>query len=322
MDRSAESYGIGLELKVDIDAAGERLDKYIVLQYPDISRSQIQRLIATGHIRINGIEQPTPGLKVKAGHLIKISIPPPEPISIEPSPIPIHILYEDSCILVIEKPPGLVVHPGAGREEKTLVHALLHHCKDLSGIGGKIRPGIVHRLDKDTSGLMVAAKSDLGHDALIKEFKAGLVKKTYTALVLGKMRDKSGRINLPIGRHPIDRKKMSVAAKNGKQAVTEWRMEETIGAVSLLSIDIHTGRTHQIRVHMAHMGHPIIGDSLYGGPAVLKIGRKEPLPVPRQMLHASRLRLKHPITGQDMEWASDPPDDMADVISGCRMLMA
>lgn len=321
MDHSLVSGGIGLEIKIDGAAAGERLDKYIALQHPSISRSQIQRLIATGHIKIKGIDRITPGLKIKAGHLIEISIPPPEPISIEPSPIPIHIVYEDSYMLVIEKPPGLVVHPGAGREEKTLVHALLHHCKDLSGIGGKIRPGIVHRLDKDTSGLMVAAKNDLSHDALIEEFKAGLVKKTYTALVLGKMRDKAGWIDLPIGRHPVDRKKMSVAAKHGKQATTSWRLVETMGAASLLSIDIHTGRTHQIRVHMAHMGHPVIGDTLYGGPAVLKTGRKEPLPVPRQMLHASRLRLKHPVTGEDMEWLSDPPDDMADVINGCRALL-
>lgn len=320
MDLNTTPAGIELEIEVMAEAAGERLDRYLTSKNTGISRSHIQRLIITGHITINGIDEITPSLKVKTGHLIKISIPHPESISIEPVPIPIKIVYEDSYILVIEKPPGLVVHPGAGREEKTLVHALLHHCQDLSGIGGKIRPGIVHRLDKDTSGLMVVAKSDISHDALIREFKAGLVKKTYTALVLRRMRDQAGRIELSIGRHPVDRKKMSVVTRTGKHAVTEWRVKKELAATSLLSIDIHTGRTHQIRVHMAHIGHPVVGDSLYGGPSILRIGRREPLSIPRQMLHASRLRLKHPVTGEDMEWASDLPEDMTDVIRRCEPL--
>lgn len=256
-------------------------------------------------------------MKVKAGHIIEISIPPPEKISIEPLPIPIEIIYEDSSIMVINKPAGLVVHPGAGREEKTLVHALMHHCHDLSGIGGRIRPGIVHRLDKDTSGLMVIAKNDSSHWALADAFKAGLIKKNYTAIVSGKMRDKAGRIDLPIGRHPVDRKRMSVVTRAGKCAVTEWMLKDSLPGASILSINIHTGRTHQIRVHMAHLRHPILGDNVYGGPVILKIAESV-IAVPRQMLHASRLKLRHPATGKEMEWLSDIPDDMARIIQELR----
>lgn len=252
-------------------------------------------------------------MKVKAGHIIEVSIPPPEKISIKPLPIPIEIIYEDASIMVINKPAGLVVHPGAGRENETLVHALMHHCHDLSGIGGKIRPGIVHRLDKDTSGLMVIAKDDSSHWALADEFKTGLVKKNYTAIVAGKMRDKAGKIDLPIGRHHIDRKKMSVATKTGKCAITEWMLKESLQGASLLSIQIHTGRTHQIRVHMAHLRHPILGDSLYGGPLTLKTADGT-VTVPRQMLHASRLKIRHPVTGREMEWCSEIPDDMAQIL--------
>ncbi|MGQ9745507.1 MAG: RluA family pseudouridine synthase [Dissulfurimicrobium sp.] len=304
---------IDIKIEVEKGSAGERLDKYLASKDIGLSRAQIQRLINAGHIKIYGIDTVTPAMKIRAGHIIGISIPPPEKISIKPLPIPIEIIYEDSSIMVINKPAGLVVHPGAGREEETLVHALMHHCHDLSGIGGKIRPGIVHRLDKDTSGLMVIAKNDSSHLALSNEFKAGLIKKNYIAIVAGKMRDKAGRIDLPIGRHPLDRKKMSVVTKGGKYALTEWMLRDSLPGASILSINIHTGRTHQIRVHMAHLRHPILGDSVYGGPVILKMAENSVV-IHRQMLHASSLKLQHPVTGKEMEWRSDIPDDMASVI--------
>ncbi|MGB9711802.1 MAG: RluA family pseudouridine synthase [Dissulfurimicrobium sp.] len=313
MDHNNPATDTDFEIKVEKGSEGERLDKYLASKDIGLSRTRIQRLIETGRIKIRGTDNASPSMRLKAGFIIDISIPPSEDILIEPLPIPIEILYEDNSIIVINKPAGIVVHPGAGKEKETLVHALMHHCRDLSGIGGKIRPGIVHRLDKDTSGLMVAAKNDQSHWALIEQFKAGLIKKTYMAIVHGKIREETGTIDLPIGRHPRERKKMSVFTKNGRRAVTIWTLEKSLPGASLLSVDIRTGRTHQIRVHMAHIGHPLLGDCLYGGRLTLKAAGRS-ITIPRQMLHSSRLGLIHPATKKEMEWTSGIPEDMIRVI--------
>lgn len=206
-----------------------------------------------------------------------------------------------------------MVHPGAGNEDSTLVHGLLYHCRDLSGIGGVLRPGIVHRLDKDTSGLMLVAKTDLAHNVLVDYFKHGKIRKVYTALISGVPRDMGGMIEMPIGRNPIYRKKMAVNTRCGKPAKTQWHKLRSWSKVSMVRIRIFTGRTHQVRVHMKYIGHPIIGDGLYGGPRRLPT-RTEPIPVVRQMLHSTRLNFIHPATGQEMKFDAPLPDDMLHVI--------
>jgi 23S rRNA pseudouridine1911/1915/1917 synthase len=308
-------------IKVNDDGAGERLDKFLALKDLGLSRSQIQHLIHNGHIKVRGRSGTSSSLKVQAGDGIDIHIPALRPLSVEPVPIPLAIVYEDSHLLVLEKPAGLVVHPGAGEEDHTLVHGLLHHCRDLSGIGGYLRPGIVHRLDKNTSGLMVVAKDDEAHRGLTEQFKAGKIDKTYLALVRGRLRDRSGRLNSAIGRHPVNRKKMSTRSRNGRSAITEWQVVEEFRGASLLSLKICTGRTHQIRVHMSSLGHPVLGDSLYGGPTEFRIGHAV-IQIRRQMLHAACLRFTHPITGEKMKWESKLPEDMASVLERLRSLNA
>lgn len=261
---------------------------------------------------LNGLPVATRSHKVKVGDIIELQIPPPISLKIEPVFMEIDILYEDEHIAVINKPAGLVVHPGAGQEANTLVHGLLHHCTDLSGIGGAIRPGIVHRLDKDTSGIMVVAKNDLSHNTLMTQFKERGVQKTYLALIKGEIKDLSGIIQTQLGRHSIHRKKMAVVT-NGKHAVTEWKRLRHNQTASLVSVQLHTGRTHQIRVHMAHIGHPLLGDSLYGGPMTIHINEKE-IKVARHALHSYRLRILHPVSQQPMEWTVEPPEDMRELI--------
>jgi len=292
---------------------GERLDRYLTIVCPHISRSRIQQLMETGQVMLNGLPVSTRSHKVKAGDSISLAIPPPIPLKLQPVSMELEIIHEDEHIAVINKPAGLVVHPGAGQEADTLVHGLLHHCTDLSGIGGTVRPGIVHRLDKDTSGLMVIAKNDHSHNALMAQFKGRLVQKTYLALVKGEMRDLSGIIQTQLGRHPVHRKKMAVVT-NGRQAVTEWKRLRHHQTASLVSVRLHTGRTHQIRVHMAHIGHPLLGDSLYGGPMTIHINGEE-IKVVRHALHSYRLRILHPVSQQPMEWTVEPPEDMRELIS-------
>ncbi len=306
-------------IKVNDDGAGNRLDKFLALKDLGFSRSQIQNLIHHGHIKVRGRAGTSSSLRIQAGDSIDIHIPALKPLSVEPVPIPLAIVYEDSHLLVLEKPAGLVVHPGAGDEDYTLVHGLLHHCQDLSGIGGYLRPGIVHRLDKNTSGLMVVAKDDEAHRGLAEQFKAGKIGKTYLALVRGRLRDRSGRLDLAIGRHPVNRKKMSIRSRNGRFAITEWQVVEELRGASLLSLKIRTGRTHQIRVHMSSLGHPVLGDSLYRGPTEFRVGHAV-IPIRRQMLHAACLQFIHPITGEKMKWESNLPADMASVLERLRSL--
>ncbi len=299
------------------------MDLFLASRSLDISRSRIQELIRKGAVQVN--QGPSrASYKVRAGDHIKMTVPPPSPPSLEPEPVAFEIIHEDDSILVVNKPAGLVVHPAAGHATGTLVHGLLWHCRGLSGIGGVTRPGIVHRLDKDTSGLMVVAKNDQAHAGLARQFKSGEIKKEYKALVNGKMRGREGKIDLPIGRHPRKRKEMAVASKRGKDAITLWwLMERFESGFSLVSVSIKTGRTHQIRVHFSNMGHPVVGDQVYGyGKNWWKghpLWKKGVLPLPqRQMLHAGSLGFHHPETGRFMTFEAPIPEDMEEMIGGLR----
>jgi 23S rRNA pseudouridine1911/1915/1917 synthase len=299
------------------DHAGDRLDNVIAIQVAGCSRSMAANFIREGLIRVRD-EIKKPGYRVKAGDIISGRIPAPEPIACEPEAITLCILHEDDDILVISKPAGMVVHPAPGHFSGTLVNAILYHCPNLEGIGGKIRPGIVHRLDKDTSGILVVAKTAAAQAHLSAQFKNRTLQKTYLALVSGKMKTASGVIDLPIGRHPVDRKKMSVMSKRNRDARTLWRVKELFDTASFLEIEIKTGRTHQIRVHCASMQHPVLGDTVYGYrnsythlAGVLKT-------VSRQMLHAWRMDFTHPATGEKIHIEAPIPEDMIQVLVGLR----
>ncbi|MBI5684844.1 MAG: RluA family pseudouridine synthase [Verrucomicrobia bacterium] len=297
------------------DAGGQRLDIWLHRQLPDRSRAFLQKLIREGHVQIQNpkskIQNPKPNHPVLPGDTVAVVIPPPEPCEVAAEAIPLDVLYEDADLIVINKPPGLVVHPAAGHRAHTLVNALLHHCRgQLSGIGGVERPGIVHRLDSDTSGCIVAAKKDTAHRALQAQFKERTVAKLYLALVWGVPRRSSGFIEGAIGRSATDRKKMRVVSHGGREAVTEFEVAKAFGEVALLRCTLHTGRTHQIRVHLAAMGHPIVGDKVYGG------ARKHPLTAEagRQMLHAQTLAFDHPRTHKRLEFTAPLPQDMAALV--------
>ena len=298
--------------------AKNRLDIFLSQKLPELTRSRIKNLIEDGLISLN--DKPAKaGAKIKTGDKIAITIPLPKAIAAEPEKIPLDILYEDKHIIVINKPPGLTVHPGAGRAKGTLVNALLYHCKDLSGIGGALRPGIVHRIDKDTSGVLVVAKTDKSHQFLSKQFKEHSMKRRYLALVWGVVKGDEGTIDLPIGRHISERKKMSVRTKRGRRAVTHYRVIKRFNNFTLLEASLETGRTHQIRVHLSAIHHPVVGDPVYGKtsipsalpPKIISILKK----LKRQALHAQTLGIIHPETKQYMEFTSPLPDDMKEVIS-------
>ncbi|MHB8910187.1 MAG: RluA family pseudouridine synthase [Syntrophales bacterium] len=294
---------------------GDRLDLFLSDKEPGLSRAQIQRAVLEGRVLVNG-RPAKAGRKVKAADAIAITIPAARPSGVVAEAIPLTILYEDASLLVVDKPAGMVVHPAAGHPGGTLVNALLHHCRDLSGIGGVLRPGIVHRLDKGTSGLLVAAKSDAAHWGLAGQFKRHEVKKTYQALVYGDPQAEEGRIEAAVGRHPTDRKRMSTHSRRGREAITVWRVRERFGPAALLEVDIETGRTHQIRVHLTELGHPVVGDAVYGGAGRFKgIGdaavRARVKAMDRQALHAWRLSFTHPVTGEAMRFTSPLPEDMA-----------
>ena len=290
-----------------------RLDKLLIERYPDFSRSRIEGLIKSGFVTVNGAKAEKAGMKVSETDAIEVEIPPPVPAVPEPEDIPLDVVYEDADMLVVNKASGMVVHPAPGHFTGTLVNALLHHCPDLSGIGGVARPGIVHRLDQDTSGLIVVAKSQRAMDSLVKAFASHTaIEKTYIAICHGRPRLESGRIENLIGRHPVDRKRMAIVQRNGKNAITNWRVLTTPqdtarSGVSCLECKIETGRTHQIRVHTASLGCPVIGDKQYGKSALDK--RLSPVPL-RQMLHAWRLTLWHPVESRKMTFTAPLPDDM------------
>lgn len=286
----------------------QRLDKLLLARNPDFSRSRIEGLIKAGFVTVNGAVAEKAGMKVSDDDDIEVEIPPPVPANPEPEKIPLDILFEDDDMIVINKVPGMVVHPAPGHFTGTLVNALLARCPDLSGIGGVARPGIVHRLDQYTSGVMVVAKSHKAMEGLAKAFASHTaVEKTYLAVCRGRPRLDAGRIENLIGRHPVDRKRMAILENGGKRAVTNWRVVKSSGELSVIECRIETGRTHQIRVHMASLGCPVIGDAVYGKPALDR--RISPVPA-RQMLHAWRLKLWHPTENRQMEFVAPVPDDM------------
>ncbi len=292
-----------IELIVPQESSRLRLDQFLARELTKFSRSRIQTLIRNQNVTLNG-SPARPRDLVRAGDRIQVNEPPPEKLDNLPEAIPLDVLYEDDELIVINKPAGLVVHPGAGQREHTLVNALLHHFPKLSGIGGKERPGIVHRLDKETSGCLVVAKTDEAHRHLSAQFADRRVEKVYLALVAGKLRRNAGTIEEKIGRHRVHRQRMSVASQRGRAAKTEYRVLSSSAEMSLVECKLHSGRTHQIRVHLHHLGHPVLGDKIYGG----KFAR----PFPRQMLHAWRLAFEHPRTGEWKKFEAPPPDDFQD----------
>jgi 23S rRNA pseudouridine1911/1915/1917 synthase len=301
---------------------GKRLDQFLSQVDLNLSRSQAKNLIEKKLILLN--QKPAkPSVHLKQGDLVTGTLPEPEPLSLEPEAIPLTILYEDSSMIVIDKPAGMVVHPAAGNPSGTLVNALLYHCQDLGGINGVLRPGIVHRLDKDTSGVMVAAKDDQAYHHLIKQFKNRTVEKIYLAIAYGRLNQAEGLVDAAIGRHPRERKRMSMWTKRGRIAITRWKRVENLNGFSLLEIHPQTGRTHQIRVHLSSMGHPLLGDPLYG-----RKGRSGSIQDPvlkecvrrlnRQALHAHRLAFDHPRTGERVQFEAPLPQDMQEVLEWLR----
>jgi len=313
-------------LEIPPEAEGERLDRFLAGCLPEFSRSAVQRLIGQGCVRVNGRPETKSSARLHAGGAIEIQAPEPAPATPRAQAIDLDIVYEDAHLLVLNKPPGMVVHPAAGNREGTLVNALLHHCRGLSAIGGVERPGIVHRLDKATSGLMAVAKSDAAHRSLAQQLAARTMKRIYAGVVWGALDPPAGTIAAPIARHPRDRKRMAVV-EGGRPAVTHYRTILAAGGLSHVEVTLETGRTHQIRVHMAHVGHPVVGDRQYG---VARRSLPERLArldtrlrpaaarAERQLLHALRLQFRHPISGEWMEFQSPLPEDLAAAIEAIR----
>jgi 23S rRNA pseudouridine1911/1915/1917 synthase len=305
------------DLSVSQERGGERLDRYLADEVPGLSRSQAQRLIEDGHVQVAG-RQAKANLAVKDGDRISVELPEPVPTSAQPEDIPVTVLYEDTDLLVVDKPAGMVVHPAAGHSSGTLVNALLHHVDDLSGIGGELRPGIVHRLDKGTSGVMVVAKHDAAHEALARQFADREVEKEYVALVWGVVQA-GRRIDLPIGRDPNDRQKMSARSRRARSAVTRITRAQHMRGVTLCHVAIATGRTHQIRVHLKAIGHPIVGDATYGGVKTRVPQDLRPiLRLERPFLHAARLAFTHPTDGRTMSFETPLPEDLQLVLDRLR----
>lgn len=309
------------ELRVE-EEADVRLDVYLA-QRLELSRSRVAALIEGGHVLRNGSaarkrDVPAPG------DVLRVRVPPPEPTPVEPEAIPLRVVYEDSDLLVVDKPAGMVVHPAPGHRSGTLVNALLHAVRDLSGIGGVLRPGIIHRLDRDTSGLLIVAKNDLAHRTLADELKHRRIRRRYLAAAWGHLPDDEVTVDAPVGRHPTERKRMAVVA-GGRRALTRFRRQERWREAELLQAQLETGRTHQIRVHLLHLGHPVVGDATYGAGRergfsggtrgwALELARR----TPRQVLHAAELRFRHPRTGEELRFHSPLPPDLQAVADWAR----
>ena len=315
-----------VEYPVTATQAGERLDRFLALAQPDLSRTQIQALIRDGHVRVNQASA-RPSQRLREGDRIEVVPPPPRVVALEPEDIPLAIVHEDEHLLVIDKPAGLVVHPGAGVHRGTLVHALLHHDPAIAGVGGEGRPGIVHRLDKDTSGLMVVARTPRAYRALIEAMRERRVRRVYHALVWGDPPADAGEIRGAIGRDPRQRQRMAVVTRGGKSALTRWRVLERFGVAALVEARLESGRTHQIRVHFAHLGMPVIGDPVYGGRGKKLLSEADAgrtlegalvAGLPRQALHAHELALAHPVTGEAMCWTSPVPEPFARALAQLR----
>ena len=294
------------ELEITAEENGTRLDSYLAEELEGISRSYLQKLIGEGLILVNQ-KTVKSNYKVKTGDSLLVQIPEAAPVDIQPEAMDLDIVYEDSDLLIVNKPVGLVVHPAHGHYSGTLVNGLLAHCTDLSGINGKMRPGIVHRIDKDTSGLLMIAKNDMAHQHLAAQLKEHSIKRAYYALVQGVISEPAGLVDAPIGRHETDRKKMAVTFKNSKEARTHYYVKERFAKNSFIECRLETGRTHQIRVHMAYLGHPLVGDPLYGT-------RKNNLDLPGQALHAYALGFVHPRTGEELYFEAPLPEHFQSVL--------
>jgi 23S rRNA pseudouridine1911/1915/1917 synthase len=314
-----------LTIPVPPHAAGERLDRFLAAAQPDLSRSRIQSLIEAGHVTLDG--RPTRvSQRLRGGETVCVAVPARAPSGMIAEAMPLVVVHQDDDLLVLDKPAGLVVHPGAGVTTGTLAHGLLHHDPALAGVGGEDRPGLVHRLDKDTSGLLVVARTARAHRVLVEAMRKREITREYTALVWGDPREDEGTLSAPIARDPRHRTRMAVARRGGRAAVTHWRVVERFGPVTRLAVRLETGRTHQIRVHLAHARLPVVGDPVYGGrrKALSPDGAQRSLAatlleiLTRQALHASRLELVHPVTGQPLRFRSELPDDLHRALTALR----
>jgi 23S rRNA pseudouridine1911/1915/1917 synthase len=308
MTRDPNENSTPVQLIVSANEAKLRLDQFLAKRLPEFSRSRLQQLIRDGFVRLNNSTS-RPRHIVRGGDKIELVEPPLEKIETLPEQIPLEVLFEDNDLIVINKPAGLVVHPGAGHRKHTLVNALLNHCATLSGIGGKERPGIVHRLDKETSGCLVVAKNDTAHRELSKQFTERTVEKIYLALVAGKLPKATGVIEAKIGRHPVHRQRMRATALRGRAARTEYRVVRSSERASLIECRLHSGRTHQIRVHLHHLGHSVLGDKVYAPPLAKDF--------PRQMLHAWKLGFRHPRTQEWKSFEAPLPADFNEALAAC-----
>jgi 23S rRNA pseudouridine1911/1915/1917 synthase len=327
-----------VDFTVGAAQAGERLDRFLGGAAAErslaLSRTRLKALIETGHVAIDGREVRDPAAKLSVGVRIVVVAPPAEDSDLVGEDVPLDIVFEDEHLIILDKPPGLVVHPAPGHASGTLVHALIRHCgASLSGVGGVKRPGIVHRLDKDTSGLISVAKTDAAHQGLAALFadhgRTGSLVREYRAIVWGALEGRAGAIDAPLGRHSRHREKMAVVShERGREAVTHWRLEEALGPASLIACRLETGRTHQIRVHLAHIGHPLLGDSVYGAGFKTKAAQLSPEGraalerLHRQALHAAALGFEHPITGETLSFNSAPPDDFIHLVKALRQAKA
>lgn len=299
------------KINLEVEQENLRLDRYLSQALAELSRSRIQQLIEQGNVQLNHQICNSKKTIVKQGDKISLEIPPPAPLELKPESIPLNILYEDDQILILNKPAGLVVHPAPGHPDGTLVNAVLAHCPNLPGIGGVQRPGIVHRLDKDTTGAIAIAKTELAHQHLQAQLKAKTARREYLGIVYDAPSQSDGTVNSPIGRHPVDRKKMAVipVEKGGREAITHWQVKERLGNFTLMHFQLETGRTHQIRVHSTHIGHPIVGDPVYGSGRSLKVN------LTGQALHAWRLKLIHPISQEWMEFCALLPEEFTKLLT-------
>lgn len=295
---------------LEINEPAERLDAYLAEHFADLSRSRLQKLIKEGSVQVND-KRVKPSCPLEAGDLVTVMVPMAAPVAVEPEDIPLDVIYEDEDVIVVNKPRGMVVHPAVGNYSGTLVNALLYHCHDLSGINGELRPGIVHRIDKETSGLIIAAKNDRAHHGLVEQWQTREVKRHYKALLHGSMGEPGGVVDAPIGRHPKDRKRMAVVPVTGKHAVTNYRVLERFARYTLIEAKLDTGRTHQIRVHTQYLGHPVVGDIIYGpkGKSAVKIG---------MLLHSATMEFRQPVTGEVIRLEAPLPEDFAKMLEDLR----
>ncbi|MCP4693713.1 MAG: RluA family pseudouridine synthase [Desulfobacterales bacterium] len=313
--------GRAISFVVEAPEMGDRLDSVTASRVSGLSRSLAASLIKKGAVRVEG-DARKPGYRVRTGDRIYAVIPEPEPAAAAPEPMDLNILHEDRCIIVIDKPPGMVVHPGPGHRRGVLVNGLMHHCPQIAMVGDETRPGVVHRLDKDTSGVLIAAKTNAAHRHLTRQFKARTIRKNYIALIYGETLSTTGVITLPIGRDPFNRKRMSVNSPTGRASETRWEVIERLNGAALIDVDLRTGRTHQIRVHCAAMGRPVVGDAVYGRRRKMRGASPadaDPLArAPRQMLHARRIQFQHPGDGETVVFEAAMPRDMKDLLGELR----